>query len=104
MCSGAIRDHRRDVMKKAFEMAGYSESDVENKFGALWNAFAFGAPPHGGIAPGIDRMIMLLLNEPNIREVIAFPLNQKAMDLLMKAPSSVSEKQLKEIHVQLKQV
>lgn len=104
LSSGAIRNHRRDVMKKAFEIAGYSESDVENKFGALWNAFAFGAPPHGGIAPGIDRMIMLLLNEPNIREVIAFPLNQKAMDLLMKAPSSVSEKQLKEIHVQLKQV
>ncbi|WP_158996673.1 aspartate--tRNA ligase [Pigmentibacter ruber] len=102
LSSGAIRNHRRDVMKKAFEIAGYSESDVENKFGALWNAFAFGAPPHGGIAPGIDRMIMLLLNEPNIREVIAFPLNQKAMDLLMKAPSSVSEKQLKEIHIQLK--
>ena len=102
LSSGAIRNHRRDVMKKAFEIAGYSESDVENKFGALWNAFTFGAPPHGGIAPGIDRMIMLLLNEPNIREVIAFPLNQKAMDLLMKAPSSVSEKQLKEIHIQLK--
>lgn len=102
LSSGAIRNHRRDVMKKAFELAGYTESDVENKFGALWNAFAFGAPPHGGIAPGIDRMIMLLLNEPNIREVIAFPLNQKAMDLLMKAPSSVSDKQLKEIHIQPK--
>ncbi len=102
LSSGAIRNHRRDVMKKAFEIAGYSESDVENKFGALWNAFAFGAPPHGGIAPGIDRMVMLLLNEPNIREVIAFPLNQKAMDLLMKAPSMVSGNQLKEIHIQTK--
>ena len=102
LSSGAIRNHRRDVMKKAFEIAGYSESDVETKFGALWNAFAFGAPPHGGIAPGIDRMVMLLLNEPNIREVIAFPLNQKAMDLLMKAPSPVSGNQLKEIHIQSK--
>lgn len=102
LSSGAIRNHRRDIMKKAFEIAGYSESDVETKFGALWNAFAFGAPPHGGIAPGIDRMVMLLLNEPNIREVIAFPLNQKAMDLLMKAPSAVSGQQLKEIHIQTK--
>jgi aspartyl-tRNA synthetase len=102
LSSGAIRNHRRDVMKKAFEIAGYSESDVETKFGALWNAFAFGSPPHGGIAPGIDRMVMLLLNEPNIREVIAFPLNQKAMDLLMKAPSTVSGQQLKEIHIQTK--
>lgn len=102
LSSGAIRNHKRDIMKRAFEIAGYSENDVESKFGALWNAFAFGAPPHGGIAPGIDRMIMLLLNEPNIREVIAFPLNQKAMDLLMKAPSPVSMQQLKEIHIQTK--
>jgi aspartyl-tRNA synthetase len=102
LSSGAIRNHKRDIMKRAFEIAGYSENDVESKFGALWNAFAFGAPPHGGLAPGIDRMIMLLLNEPNIREVIAFPLNQKAMDLLMKAPSPVSMQQLKEIHIQTK--
>lgn len=101
LSSGAIRNHKRDVMKKAFALAGYSEVDVEEKFGALWNAFAFGPPPHGGIAPGIDRMIMLLLNEPNIREVIPFPLNQKAMDLMMKAPSRVSETQLKDTHIQL---
>lgn len=101
LSSGAIRNHKRDVMKKAFALAGYSEADVEEKFGALWNAFAFGPPPHGGIAPGIDRMIMLLLNEPNIREVIPFPLNQKAMDLMMKAPSKVSKTQLKDTHIQL---
>lgn len=101
LSSGAIRNHRRDVMKKAFELAGYSETDVEEKFGALWNAFAFGPPPHGGIAPGIDRMIMLLLNEPNIREVIPFPLNQKAMDLMMKAPSLISQQQMKDIHIKL---
>ncbi len=99
--SGAIRNHRRDVMKRAFEIAGYSEKDVENRFGALWKAFSFGAPPHGGIAPGIDRMIMLLLDEPNIREVIAFPLNQKAMDLLMGAPNLVSDKQLTDVHIQI---
>lgn len=99
LSSGAIRNHRREVMKKAFEIAGYSEKEVETKFGALWNAFAFGAPPHGGIAPGIDRMIMLLLGEPNIREVIAFPLNQKAMDLMMGAPGTVSDRQLREAHI-----
>ncbi len=102
LSSGAIRNHRRDAMKKAFEIAGYSEKDVENKFGALWNAFAFGAPPHGGIAPGIDRMVMLLLEEPNIREVIAFPLNQKAMDLMMGAPSPISERQLSDVHIRCK--
>ena len=102
LSSGAIRNHRRDVMKKVFDIAGYSEKDVETKFGALWNAFAFGAPPHGGIAPGIDRIVMLLLDEPNIREVIAFPLNQKAMDLMMGAPGSVSERQLNDVHIKLK--
>ncbi len=103
LCSGAIRNHRRDIMKKAFEIAGYSEQDLENKFGALWNAFSYGAPPHGGMAPGIDRMIMLLLDEPNIREVIAFPLNQKAQDLLMNAPSEISAKQMKDVHVRIKE-
>ncbi|WP_186645501.1 aspartate--tRNA ligase [Fluviispira vulneris] len=104
LSSGAIRNHRRDIMKKAFEIAGYSEKVVESKFGALWNAFAYGAPPHGGIAPGIDRMIMLLLDEPNIREVITFPLNQKAMDLMMGAPGTVSERQLNDIHIQIKKL
>lgn len=101
LSSGAIRNHKRDVMKKAFSIAGYNQTDVEEKFGALWNAFSFGPPPHGGIAPGIDRMLMLLLNEPNIREVIPFPLNQKAMDLMMNAPSAISDRQLKDVHIKL---
>ncbi|MCA2959463.1 MAG: aspartate--tRNA ligase [Silvanigrellales bacterium] len=101
LSSGAIRNHRRDVMKKAFALAGYTEGDIESKFPALWNAFAYGAPPHGGIAPGVDRIVMLLLDEPNIREIIAFPLNQKAQDLLMNAPSHVNEKQLRDVHVKL---
>ena len=102
LSSGALRNHRRDIMKKAFEIAGYESSVVERKFPALWNAFQYGAPPHGGIAPGIDRMIMLLLDEPNIREVIMFPLNQKAQDLMMGAPSDVSQKQLDELNLILK--
>ena len=101
LSSGAIRNHRRDIMKRAFELAGYSEADISAKFPSLWNAFSYGAPPHGGIAPGVDRMIMLLLDEPNIREIIAFPLNQKAQDLLMNAPSQLSEKQLKDVHIKL---
>lgn len=101
LSSGAIRNHRKDVMKRAFELAGYSESEIEHRFPALWNAFSYGPPPHGGIAPGVDRMIMLLLDEPNIRQVIAFPLNQRGQDLLMNAPAPVKEAQLKDAHIQL---
>ena len=101
LSSGAIRNHRPDLMYKAFEIAGYGPEVVDGKFGAMINAFKFGAPPHGGLAPGVDRMVMLLADEPNIREVIAFPMNQKAEDLMMQAPSNVEEKQLRELHIQL---
>ncbi len=101
LSSGAIRNHRPDIMYKAFEIAGYDSSVVDEKFGGMIKAFKFGAPPHGGIAPGVDRMVMLLANEPNIREVIAFPMNQNAQDLLMQAPSEVTEKQLKELHLKI---
>lgn len=104
LSSGAIRNHRKDVMKRAFELAGYSESEIESRFPALWNAFSYGPPPHGGIAPGVDRMIMLLLDEPNIRQVIAFPLNQRGQDLLMNAPAPVKSSQLKDAHIQLSPV
>jgi aspartyl-tRNA synthetase len=102
LSSGAIRNHRRDVMKRAFDLAGYTEDDIQSRFPALWNAFSYGPPPHGGIAPGVDRMIMLLLDEPNIRQVIAFPLNQKGQDLLMNAPSTVKEKQLQDVHINIR--
>jgi aspartyl-tRNA synthetase len=88
-------------MYRAFEIAGYSKADVEEKFGFMLNAFRYGAPPHGGIAPGVDRMVMLLAGQSNIREVIAFPMNQKAQDLLMGAPSTVTEKQLRELHIKV---
>jgi aspartyl-tRNA synthetase len=101
LSSGAIRNHRPDVMLRVFELAGYGPDEVERRFGALLSAFKFGAPPHGGLAPGIDRMLMLLANEANLREVIAFPLTQNAEDLLMKAPSEVSPAQLAELGIRL---
>ncbi|MFM7702245.1 MAG: aspartate--tRNA ligase [Alphaproteobacteria bacterium] len=101
LCSGAIRNHKPEIMYKAFEIAGYGNEVVEKQFGAMLNAFKFGAPPHGGLAPGIDRIIMLLADEPNIREVIPFPMNGKAQDLMMNAPANVSEKQLKELKINL---
>lgn len=101
LSSGAIRNHEPDIMVKAFEIAGYPAEVTKEKFKGMFNAFQYGAPPHGGCAPGIDRMVMLLADEPNIREVIAFPLNQQAQDLMMDAPSVVSEKQLKELHIKL---
>ena len=101
LSSGAIRNHRPEIMYKAFEIAGYSQADVESRFGGMLNAFKYGAPPHGGSAPGIDRIVMLLANEPNIREVILFPMTGRAEDLLMQAPNTVSAKQLKELHIKL---
>lgn len=101
LSSGAIRNHEPKIMYKAFEIAGYGPETVDERFGGMIRAFKLGAPPHGGIAPGIDRIVMLLAHEPNIREVIAFPMNQKAQDLMMDAPGTVSEKQLKELHIQL---
>jgi len=99
LSSGAIRNHRPDVMLRAFEIAGYGPEEVQKRFGGMLNAFRYGAPPHGGLAPGIDRIVMLLAQEPNLREVIAFPMTQSAEDLLMNAPSPVSEKQLRELHI-----
>ncbi len=101
LSSGAIRNHRPDIMKKAFEIAGYPEEVLLEKFGGMYRAFQYGAPPHGGIAPGVDRIVMLLCNEPNIREVVLFPMNQQAEDLLMGAPSEATPKQLRELHIRL---
>ncbi|GIL39292.1 aspartate--tRNA ligase [Roseiterribacter gracilis] len=101
LSSGAIRNHLPDVMYKAFEIAGYAREDLESRFSGMLNAFKLGAPPHGGSAPGVDRIVMLLADEPNIREVIAFPMNQRAEDLMMGAPSNVSEKHLRELHIKL---
>jgi aspartyl-tRNA synthetase len=103
LSSGAIRNHRPDIMVKAFEIAGYDADTVEREFGGMLNAFRYGAPPHGGIAPGIDRIVMLLAGQEAIREVIAFPMNQQGQDLLMQAPSPVSERQLKELHLRIAQ-
>ena len=101
MASGAVRNHNPEIMVKAFEIAGYQEEDVKNRFGALYNAFQYGTPPHAGAAPGVDRMVMLIEDSQNIREVIAFPKNKRARDLLMRAPSVVSEQQLKDVHIKL---
>ncbi len=99
LSSGAIRNHKPEIMYRAFEIAGYGKDVVESKFGGMLNAFKYGAPPHGGIAPGIDRIVMLIADEPNIREVILFPMNQQAQDLMMQAPSEVAPKQLRELHI-----
>jgi len=101
LSSGAIRNHRPDVMEKAFAIAGYGREVLEQKFGGMLNALRMGAPPHGGIAPGVDRIVMLLCNEPNIREVVLFPMNQRAEDLMMGAPSEATPKQLRELHIRL---
>ena len=101
MASGAVRNHNPETMVKAFEIAGYTEEDVKNRFGALYNAFQYGTPPHAGADPGLDRMVMLIANTQNIREVIAFPKNKKARDAMMNAPSRVEDKQLKDVHIKI---
>ena len=101
LSSGAIRNHDPDVMLKAFELASYAREETESKFAGMLNAFRYGAPPHGGIAPGVDRIVMLLAGVTTIRDVIAFPLNQQAKDLLMNAPAPVTERQLKELHIRV---
>ncbi len=101
LCSGAIRNHRPDIMTKAFSIAGYGKDVIQSRFGGLFNAFKYGAPPHGGAAPGIDRIVMLLADTPNIREVTLFPMNNQAEDLMMQAPNEVEDKHLKELHIKL---
>ena len=102
LSSGAVRNHDLDIMVKAFEIAGYSEDELKNKFKSLYNAFKYGAPPHAGMAPGVDRMLMLLAEEENIREVIAFPMNSNAQDLLLGSPTEVTEQQLREVHIKIR--
>ncbi len=101
LSSGAIRNHRPDIMYKAFAIAGYSAEEVEARFGGMLAAFKFGAPPHGGSAPGIDRIVMLLADTPNIREIVTFPMNQQAQDLMMQAPAPVPPERLRELHIRL---
>jgi len=102
LSSGAVRNHDLDIMVKAFSIAGYTEDDLKAKFSSLYTAFQYGAPPHAGMAPGVDRMIMLLTEEENIREVIAFPMNSNAQDVLLGAPGEVSEQQLREVHIKIR--
>ena len=102
LSSGAVRNHDPEIMLKAFEMAGYTEDDIIDKFSALYNAFKFGAPPHAGMAPGVDRMIMLITGEENIREIIAFPMNSNAQDMMLGSPSEVSEQQLRDVHIKIR--
>ena len=102
LSSGAVRNADVETMLKAFAIAGYSEEEVEKKFGALYTAFGYGAPPHAGIAPGVDRILMLLQDESSIREVVAFPMNSKAQDVLMGAPGDVTEQQLRDVHIKLR--
>ena len=102
LSSGAVRNHDLDIMIKAFEIAGYSEDELREKFKSLYTAFQYGAPPHAGMAPGVDRMLMLLTEEENIREVIPFPMNSNAQDLLLGSPGEVSEQQLREVHIKLR--
>ena len=102
LSSGAVRNHDLDIMVKAFSIAGYTEDDLKEKFRSLYTAFQYGAPPHAGMAPGVDRMLMLLTEEENIREVIAFPMNSNAQDVLLGSPGEVSEQQLREVHIKLR--
>jgi aspartyl-tRNA synthetase len=102
LASGAVRNHNPDVMVKAFEIAGFSVEDVKEKFGALYSAFQFGAPPHAGMAFGVDRLLMILLGEENVRETIAFPLNSNAQDVMLGAPGEVTEQQLREAHIKIR--
>ena len=103
LSSGAVRNHNPHIMRKAFEIAGYGEEELKAKFGALYTAFSYGAPPHAGMAPGVDRMVMLIAGEESIRDVIAFPLNGNAQDLMMGAPGEISELQLKEANIRIRE-
>ena len=103
LSSGAVRNHDTDIMKRAFEIAGYDEAVLKEKFGALYTAFSYGAPPHAGMAPGVDRMVMLIANKNSIRDVIAFPLNGNAQDVMMGAPGKVTEQQLREVHIRIRE-
>ncbi len=101
LSSGAIRNHNPEIMYKAFDIGGYTKEEVDAQFSGMINAFSYGAPPHGGIAPGLDRIIMLLADEENLREVVAFPMNQKAQELMMDSPRAVSDEQLEELHIEV---